>query len=293
VASKTGRVASGTVDTIIAVPETGYTFSGWSGDTTSTSDTLIVKVTKDISLTASFNPGAGTNLVLNGTFADSGTDWTFYIATGNTASVNYSSGYATFTVSSVDTLNYHVQFSQGSIELDSGVTYIISFDGWASVARTIHVDLSIAATWHWQGGNSVSLTTTKTTQTMEITPDSSTTAGILQFNLGQYTGTVYIDNVTMVKKSTGIIMPSSSDIKAAKTAIRRIGSRIFWTLPQALATNGVVRILSASGRELSSVKLTAGATSCVFSVPKTVSGVVFMSLESGKMHEVKSMLITR
>jgi uncharacterized repeat protein (TIGR02543 family) len=293
ITSKSGRVESGALDTIIAVADEGYTFSGWSGDTTSTSDTLIVKVTKDISLTASFNPGAGTNLVTNGTFADSGTGWTFYIATGNTASVSYSGGYAAFTVSSVDTFNYHVQFSQGSIELNSGVTYVVSFDGWASAARTIHVDLSTASTWHWQGGGSVSLTTTKTTNTLEITPDSSTTAGILQFNLGKYTGTVYIDNVTIVKKTSNAILSSSSDIKSAKTVMRHIGSKIFWTMPQALATDGVVRILSASGRELSSVKLTAGATSCVFSVPETLSGVVFMSLESGKMHEVKSMLITR
>ena len=47
-----------------AVAAKGYSFEGWSGDTTATNPVLVIKsVEKDWSIHANFVPDAGTNLI--------------------------------------------------------------------------------------------------------------------------------------------------------------------------------------------------------------------------------------
>jgi uncharacterized repeat protein (TIGR02543 family) len=242
--SLTGQIQPGKTDTLTATAQNGYSFTGWSGDTTTTDPVLILKnISKDWVLQANFTPKAGTNLIRSGDFSDN-TLWGFYAATGNTAEVKYSNGQADVTITKADTLNYSIQLTQGDIKLDSGVTYTITFDAWSSAERTLFIGLSTAGTWHYQGGGEVTLSDTKKNFKIEIQPDSSTIAGILQFNCGKFTLPIHIDNVTMVKKSTTSVRAVMKSAISGVSFIKS-GNRIIWN---AQSANAEASLMDLSGK---------------------------------------------
>jgi uncharacterized repeat protein (TIGR02543 family) len=242
--SLTGQIQPGKTDTLTATAQNGYSFTGWSGDTTTTDPVLILKnISKDWVLQANFTPKAGTNLIRSGDFSDN-TLWGFYAATGNTAEVKYSNGQADVTITKADTLNYSIQLTQGDIKLDSGVTYTITFDAWSSAERTLFVGLSTAGTWHYQGGGEVTLSDTKKNFKIEIQPDSSTTAGILQFNCGKFTLPIHIDNVAMVKKSATSVRAAMKSTMSGASFIKT-GNMIVWN---AQSANAEASLMDLSGK---------------------------------------------
>ncbi len=54
-----GTYKKGTSVTITATPNTGYTFSGWSGDTTATNNPLTIVMNRDMNITANFDIAGG------------------------------------------------------------------------------------------------------------------------------------------------------------------------------------------------------------------------------------------
>jgi mannan endo-1,4-beta-mannosidase len=299
-ASSTGRVDTGKADTIKATAITGYDFIGWSGDTAGTKingATLIIpKVTKDVTIQANFSPGSGANLIKDGDFSTSAS-WSFYAATGNTASASYSTGAAVVTIGSQDDTSYHIQLSQSGIQIDSGVTYVLTFDASASAARTLSVDFSTGANsdtskaWKWVGGGSVSLTTTTTNFSMEVTALRSAPSGVVQLGLGGATPTVTIDNVTLVKKAAGTSVAPRSISSTTSWTIARSGSSIDWTRSEAIAKGGVVRLVGMDGRELSRAAVAAGTKSGSLKAPST--GIAFLVLETSEAREVKTLPLMR
>jgi uncharacterized repeat protein (TIGR02543 family) len=260
-----GQIAPGKTDTLTATASTGYTFTGWSGDTTSTDPVLVLKnIGKDWVLQANFSPNAGTNLLKGGDFSDN-TVWSFYAAEGNTAAVKYTNDQANVTITKADSLNYHIQLTQGGIKLDSGVAYIISLDGWSSGERTLYVGLSTEGTWHFQDGGEVNLTGTKKTLQLELYPDSSTTAGIFQFNVGGGSLLpVYIDNVTMVKKTVTAVKRASQRVNSAVSFVRT-GNMINWNSQSEKAE---AFLISLSGRIMQCAKMNNGIN--LSSVPEGI-----------------------
>jgi len=243
--SVNGRVDSGATVVITATPAEGYSFNGWSGDTTSIDPVLTIQsVVKDWSIQAAFVPNAGTNLIVGGDFADN-SSWVFYVdnteGRPNEATIDYTDSRANVSITSTDTLNWGIQLSQNDIPLDSGISYIITFDAYSSGERPLYVGVSTYGTWHFQGGGEVSLTTTVQSLTVEITPDSSTTAGVLQFNLGGSTLPIYIDNVSMVRKST-FIRTGRPMIHRGGISFNRVGNRIFWKSPSMQAQAAIIDI---------------------------------------------------
>lgn len=241
-----GRVDSLKADTLTATASAGYSFTGWSGDTTATGAVLIIPhVVKDWSIRANFTVDAGTNLIKGGDFS-SGTDWSFWVSKekGNDAIVSFTNGQADIAITKTDTSNYNIQLSQGGIPLVAGVTYTISLDAWSSAERPMHVGLSTAATFHYQGGEDISLTSTKSSYTIDITPDLSTDVGIIQFNAGKSTLPVHIDNVQMVKASSSKVT-NNHFYKSESVSFNRVGDRIFWSTSSKQAK---VMLLNINGR---------------------------------------------
>lgn len=295
-----GRIDSGAVDTLKAIPATGFSFTGWSGDTTATTPVLVLKVAKDMNLVANFTPDAGTNLVTNGDFSAGSTGWgSLNLASGTdaAATVDFTSGKAVVTITGAGTLGWHIQLAQSGIAFDSGVTYVLTFDASASAARTLSVDFSTGANsdtskaWKWVGGGSVSLTTTTTNFSMEVTALRSAPSGVLQLGLGGATPTVTIDNVILVKKTSAIAFRSTLRSTSPTWSIVRSGSSIDWTRSEAIAKGGVVRLVGVDGRELSRAAVAAGAKSGSLKAPGT--GIAFLVLETSEAREVKTLPLMR
>lgn len=248
--SVVGRVEFGKSDTLTAVAAKGYSFEGWSGDTAATNPVLVIKsVEKDWSIHANFVPDAGTNLIRDGDFSDP-TMWGTWVNKdeGNEATITFSEGQAKIVITKADTLNYNIQLTQGNIALDSGVTYLVTFEAWTSSRRPLFVGLSTQGTWHFQGGAEVELLDSKKKYEIEIIPDSSTTAGVLQFNAGASTEPVYIENVSMVVKTNSVRNHHRSINQTA--SFNQVGYLIRWS---AVSNQATADLLDLNGRVIKTV----------------------------------------
>lgn len=288
----TGRVAAGTVVTLVATPDAGYEFTGWAGDTTATTTTLKVTVQKDRNLQAVFTPGAGTNLVKGGTFTSAADQaaWVLgnYPTPANASTVSYASGAAAITVTATDTTNYGVQIRQGGLQIDSGVTYVVTFDAFASVAHDISPTLT-TGDWKWQSNSTVSLTTTKAPYSVELASNINSPDGMLQFCVGKALTTVTIDNVTMVRKGATAVGPRTA--ASSRLSLRPVADGFAWTRSTPLESNATIRLLDAEGRELH--RATAPSGSASGTLPSVGSGLRFVVLEGASFREVQPIATTR
>jgi hypothetical protein len=128
-ASPVGRVDSGTTVTLTAVPDAGFEFTGWSGDTAAaaTVNPLTVKVVKDRAILAGFRPAAGTNLLKNGDFATNA-NWQFSVSAEGAAqgTISYAAGQADINITAAGAENWHLQLMQGGFALQPGAVFILS-----------------------------------------------------------------------------------------------------------------------------------------------------------------------
>jgi hypothetical protein len=280
--SPTGRVDSNTVVTFKAVAEAGYEFTGWSGDTTvaASVNPLKVTVTRDRSIKAVFTPGAATNLLKDGNFSTS-TNWGFYVHPNNTATVGYGTGAAVVNISAAQDTNWKIQISQSGLELEKGVIYVLSFTASASTARTLNAGFSSGAPdWKGLGNANFEVGTTAQLVSVEIEALGSAPAAILQLNVGGKTGTVTIDNISLVRKGVGGtgIASSARLANASSLALGLRGTTLSWAAPAALTSTGTLRVLDAQGRELSRSVVAAGVRSG--SLELAGQGLRFVVLES-------------
>lgn len=289
-----GRVAAGTVVTLVATPAVGYEFTGWSGDTTGTATTLKVTVNKDRNIQAVFTPGAGTNLIKGGAFAN-GTEtanWILgnYPTPANASTVSYGTGAAAITVTATDTTDYGVQIRQGGIQIDSGVVYELSFDAFASQARDITPTLT-TGDWKWQSNATTSLTTTKARYTVDLKSSINSPDGMIQFCVGKVLSTVTIDNVTLVRKGGTSVSPRSFAASAATLSLRAVANGFEWVRSAPLAGAATVRVVDLQGNEL--FRTTANAGSTTGFVPSVGKGLRFVVLETAQARDVRTLTSTR
>jgi hypothetical protein len=288
----TGRVAAGSVVTLVATPAVGYNFVGWSGDTASTATTLKVTVNKDRNLQAVFTPGAGTNLVKGGAFANATetASWELgnYPTPANASTVSYTSGAAAITVTATDTTDYGVQIRQGGIQIDSAVTYVLSFDAFATKDRDITPTLT-TGDWKWQSNATVSITATKATYSVDLKSNINSADGMIQFCVGKILSTVTIDNVTLVRKTGTSILPRT--IGSSKLSLRSVSGGFEWVRSAPLAGAATVRVVDVQGHELYRSVAKAGAVTGF--VPAVGAGLRFVVLEGAAERDVRSLTSTR
>lgn len=162
------------------------------------------------------DPPSGTNLISNGSFTSSKSSWDTWTDTGYTLSVSRdtsSDAYdgaslkAKITSSSSDdswswSVNLH---NSTSISVSSTSAYTVSFyakmsDSSDAVGRMIQVRMQDASTWAaLSDAPGVVLTDTWAHYIVELQPSASTSKARLDFELGTRSGTVWIDDVEIVK----------------------------------------------------------------------------------------------
>ncbi len=147
-------------------------------------------------------------LISNGSFETTGGNWLspwyFNVKTGATATIAQDSTAAAgsksakISITKSNTSSYMVALQQVNIPLVAGRTYTISFSAKASVNRIID-------TLHQQNANpytvykdtTFNITTSWKQYSYTFTPTVTDPASLLQFDVANATGTVWIDNVSM------------------------------------------------------------------------------------------------
>lgn len=150
--------------------------------------------------------------VFNGTFSDSLklAGWTLQQHSGE-GSLKLTEGKAEINVTKVGTNAYDVQMIQKGMHYEKGEKYKLTFEAYASSARTLEVNLE-KDTDPWTSylgeAKTFELGTEKKTYEIEFTMQEPTDEDArISFNAGLATGSVFIDNVVFAKSDglTGFV----------------------------------------------------------------------------------------
>lgn len=142
--------------------------------------------------------------VFNGSFSDSLklAGWTLQQHSGE-GSLKLTEGKAEINVTKTGTNAYDVQMIQNGVHYEKGQSYKVTFDAYASVARTLEVNIE-KDTDPWTSylgeAKTFDLGTEKKNFEILFTMDEATDEnGRVSFNAGLATGSVFIDNVVLSK----------------------------------------------------------------------------------------------
>ena len=156
------------------------------------------------SITPSIEVPTNRDSVFNGSFSDSLklAGWTLQQHSGE-GSLKLTEGKAEINVTKTGTNAYDVQMIQNGVHYEKGQSYKVTFDAYASVARTLEVNIE-KDTDPWTSylgeAKTFDLGTEKKNFEILFTMNEATDEnGRVSFNAGLATGSVFIDNVVLSK----------------------------------------------------------------------------------------------
>jgi hypothetical protein len=156
------------------------------------------------SITPSIEVPTNRDSVFNGSFSDSLklAGWTLQQHSGE-GSLKLTEGKAEINVTKTGTNAYDVQMIQNGVHYEKGQSYKVTFDAYASVARTLEVNIE-KDTDPWTSylgeAKTFDLGTEKKNFEILFTMNEATDEnGSVSFNAGLATGSVFIDNVVLSK----------------------------------------------------------------------------------------------
>ncbi len=250
------------------------------------------------------------NYLLNGDFSEaedlvSEEGWQFKtanegvgntaISTGDVATPAIDGNSAIVTTTNDGTVDYSIQLLQNNVPLIAGQTYVLSFDAYASAARSMKVNSKAPnRSWHAYLDETVELTTEKQTFTYEFDMIHADDANCtVEFNMGNYdsTETIVIDNVSLKIKGGEVDEDARDEVNNPPKSARADGNYIYngqfqegnkrlgdWEIPE----NVDASVTSLSdGRRLKVV--VADDTSVTISqkaVPVTAEGQFALSMDA-------------
>ncbi|TVZ53354.1 T9SS type A sorting domain-containing protein [Dokdonia sp. Hel_I_53] len=182
-------------------------------------DTGIV-IIDNVSLVLDDTPAAGDELLSNGDFEEGATAWE-----GNAFNVQTEGGNS-FNFADVTTAGdaFNVNLSQRGLAITEGETYILTFDAntdATTASRTMIAGIGLFVDPFTSQVEEVTLTENSQTFTLTLVANFSSTDGRVLFDMGADTGTVIIDNVSLVLDDTpaaGDELLSNGDFEEGATA---------------------------------------------------------------------------
>lgn len=189
-----GTYVSGTEVTVTATPNTGYVFSGWSGNLSGSTNPTTITMNSNKSVTANFS--ATVNLLTNGDFSNGMTGWVVAATSPSTAAGSVVSGQLYVNITSDNGTLENISLKQIGISLKIGTSYTVSFDARAQSSRTISVQVR-----DWAGSGVISqnktLSTTMSNYSMTFSNTKATSPNYKLFFLfgGAGVKDVWLDNI--------------------------------------------------------------------------------------------------
>ena len=195
---------------------------------------------------APFQIAPRTELIRNGDFSSGVQGWNLGIYGGTASGSVTDEGVYNIEIDTAGTQSWHIQFTQGGINLKTGTTYTLSYKAYAEKPCSINVAISRYGDYYESYIDSsltrVGLTAEPQQFTMDFSmvSDSNPDARI-EFNCGLIDGNVFIDNISLTKKYVSVLNP------AFKPSLRKAVSARFLTL-----SHGILR--SKSRGDVNSTK---------------------------------------
>jgi len=202
-------VDSGEVLTITATADAGNEFLNWSGNATGTTNPLTVTISKATTITAVFSdngPAVGAELVTNGDFSDGDNGWTFGAWAGAEGTSDVADGEYVVTMTTADTVGWAAQLQTDELDISKGSSYVVSFSSRADSPYELstNVGMKVDPWTTYSGYQHMSIGTEMKAFTFEFTmKDSSDKDARIVFDLGDFSGKLYLDNVSI--KPIGVI----------------------------------------------------------------------------------------
>ncbi|MFP4163587.1 MAG: family 16 glycosylhydrolase [Chitinispirillaceae bacterium] len=186
---------------LAAQPVTGWEFRSWAGDVSGSENPVEIAMNRDRTVTAVFVREG--ELILNGGFDSALTGWSPLAAfEGAAAQGTVENGEFRASITSPGEHDWTVQFTQSGIPLEKGASYVLAFDAYADEPRTIAAGVNQNQDpWVPYHKNTFSIGTEKETCSYVFQMEHDTdSAARIEFDLGLFTGNLYIDNVSLMKE---------------------------------------------------------------------------------------------
>lgn len=286
--------------TLSATPAEGWVFSGWSGDASGNQNPLKVKISAATNITAKFVTEDGSeDLITNGTFEAGSDSWTFN-SWGGEGSGEVVNGEYKLTVATIGENYYDLQVVQPGIHLEKGKTYRVVFDAYASENRVLNINVGMPVDPYTtflskviNGANEVNLTTTKKTCSFDfIMEEESYEDSRIEFSVGLFTPTVYIDNVSLYEiKTVAARIPVKNKV-ARKIDIRQNGSSVNISFNTAGDNNASINIYDLQGNVIRSSKFKSQSGTFSFNTAGISKGYYIFKISSGNFSQKTGLVIS-
>lgn len=201
----------GSTVTLTAVPDPGYEFDKWMH--IGSMNPLQLEMNKNWSVTPAFFKKD--ELISNGDFSKGLSGW------GSWSEASVAPAFTTTASDSVfvanitkpGTANWHIVEQQLNVPLVKGVTYNVSFDAWADTPKPM--DVFFSKNWGDYGNyysTVKNVTSIRQRFTWSVKMNYSTDLNCrFGFGIGQFTGKLYIDNVSVEKSASTTSATINSD----------------------------------------------------------------------------------
>lgn len=186
--------ASGVSLTIDVQPDNGYIFSQWFGTIESHSSTLDLVMNQDyFQIPEIIRQG---EMLQNSQFLDGSTGWI-----GKGATMSVADGVHLTEIPGTTANFWDIQLIQSGLHVEEEQAYTFTFKASAESDRSIRAVLGMnQAPWTSFGGSTFNLTTTAQLFTFDSEIPLNENSARVVLNLGQYSGDVMVEEVSLVKK---------------------------------------------------------------------------------------------
>jgi hypothetical protein len=190
--------------TLIAIPDSGYSFKAWEYKSGANPYTFTIYKNTSVS-PVFYNPK---ELISNGEFTKGWNPWTFYeFDSKNTSyTTNVEDSILVVDISKTTGTDWHLGFQENGLSMKKAA-YKLTFDAWADQSKQLLITVAKNyANWGSYLNKNVNIATTR--KNYEITLDMPVNDENVRlfFGLGKFSGKFYIDNISLTQiqdSSTG------------------------------------------------------------------------------------------
>ena len=216
------------------VPDEDKEFQKWSGDLSGTEELVTITITRNMTISAVFKQAG--ELVRNGTFDNGTTGWSLGQGEGygnSVAAADVADGRCQVSITEGGEEEWHVQVIQAGMQLVAQNEYVFSFDAAAEEQRSMFVAVGEADGEYTKFfEKTIDLTDQIQSFSFRFTPSASSDNVRVEFNIGNFTIGVSLDNVSLKSADDAPVRYAvTNKVQAGAITIHRVKDALLVRAP--------------------------------------------------------------